>query len=225
MHVIRMTDGADVFERINGGFDYLEVVLPDDTMHLPGHGGRHDDTGTPPVQTLYWMALPMTGTTTTATAINTRTSNMTPSANNKTLVYLKTNGDLYTWDATAKTGAGTKMASSVAKYAVGGDANGPVAYIGADGSVHVSRSTADQAARHRRRRRRRRSARRSRSRPTTRDVYFFQNGDLSPGRREQRRHADARRGAVGRDAGEGCRQGLDPSTCTSSTTRWCSCRT
>ena len=31
MHVIRMTDGTDVYQRINGEFDYLELVLPDDT--------------------------------------------------------------------------------------------------------------------------------------------------------------------------------------------------
>ena len=28
MHVIRMTDGADVFDRLNGGFDYLEWCCP-----------------------------------------------------------------------------------------------------------------------------------------------------------------------------------------------------
>src|SRR5882724_12280205 len=65
MHVIRMSDGADVFDRINGGFDYLEVVLPDDTCVFQDTAGGQS-TGTPPVQTLYWTALPATGTTTTA---------------------------------------------------------------------------------------------------------------------------------------------------------------
>ena len=35
---------------------------------------------------------------------------------NKQLIYLKTNGDLYSWDATTKSGAGTKIASSVVKF-------------------------------------------------------------------------------------------------------------
>ena len=179
MHVIRMTDGADVFDRINGGFDYLEVVLPDDTCIFQDTAGGTNNT-TPGVQTLYWTALPMTGTTTTATAINTRTSNMTP-ANSKTLLYLKTNGDLYSWDAMAKTGAGTKIASSVVKYTVGGDATGPLAYIAADGSVHVqtldgATKMLDTPAS---------SATSFRAplvlAPDNGDVYFFQNGDLVAG--------------------------------------------
>jgi hypothetical protein len=180
MHVIRMTDGADVFDRLNGGFDYLEVVLPDDTCVFQDTAGGQS-TGSPPVQTLYWTALPMTGTTTTATAINTRTSNMTPSGDNKKLLYLKTNGDLYSWDAMAKTGAGTKIASSVVKYVVGGDATGPLAYIAADGSVHVqsldgATKLLDTAAS---------MATSFRAPlvlgPDNADVYFFQNGDLVTG--------------------------------------------
>lgn len=180
MHVIRMTDGADVFDRLNGGFDYLEVVLPDDTCIFQDTAGGTSTT-TPPVQTLYWTALPMTGTTTTATAINTRTANMTPTPDNKALLYLKTNGDLYSWDVTAKSGAGTKIASSVVKYTVGGDATGPVAYIAADGSVHVqsldgATKLLDTPAS---------SATSFRAplvlAPDNADVYFFQNGDLVNG--------------------------------------------
>ena len=136
MHVIRMTDGADVFDRINGGFDYLEIVLPDDTCIYQDTTRAARATASPGVQTLYWTALPMTGTTTTATAINTRTASLTPSGDNKQLLYLKTSGDLYSWDASAKSGAGTKIASSVVKFIVG---DGAVAFIAADGSVHVRR--------------------------------------------------------------------------------------
>lgn len=180
MHVIRMTDGADVFDRLHGGFDYLEVVLPDDTCIFQDTAGGTSTT-MPGVQTLYWTALPMTGTTTMATAINTRTANMTPTPDNKALLYLKTNGDLYSWDATAKSGAGTKIASNVVKYTVGGDATGPLAYIAADGSVHVqsldgATKLLDTAAS---------SATSFRAplvlAPDNADVYFFQNGDLVGG--------------------------------------------
>ena len=180
MHVIRMTDGADVFDRINGGFDYLELVLPDDTCIFQDTAGGTSTT-MPGVQTLYWTALPMSGTTTTATAINTRTANMTPTPDNKALLYLKTNGDLYSWDATAKSGAGTKIASNVVKYTVGGDATGPLAYLAADGSVHVqsldgATKLLDTPAS---------SATSFRAplvlAPDNADVYFFQNGDLVGG--------------------------------------------
>ncbi len=180
MHVIRMSDGADVFDRLNGGFDYLEVVLPDDTCIFQDTAGG-TSPGTPPVQTLYWTALPATGTTTTATAITTRTANMTTSADGKTLIYLKTSGDLYTWDTTAKTGAGTKVASGVTKYAVGGGATGPLAYIAGDGSIHVqtidgATKMLDTPA----------SMATSLNAPLVLapdagDVYFFQNGDLVTG--------------------------------------------
>jgi hypothetical protein len=179
MHVIRMTDGADVFDRLNGAFDYSEIVLPDDTCIFQDTAGGTSNT-MPGVQTLYWTALPMTGTTTMATAINTRTSNMAP-ANSKTLLYLKTNGDLYTWDTAAKSGAGTKVASNVVKYTVGGDTTGPLAYIAADGSVHVqsidgATKLLDTAAS---------SATSFRAplvlAPDNGDVYFFQNGDLING--------------------------------------------
>ena len=210
MHVIRMTDGADVFDRINGGFDYLEVVLPDDTCLFQDTAGGQS-TGSPGVQTLYWTALPMTGTTTTATAINTRTANMTPSGDAKQLLYLKTNGDLYSWDATAKSGAGTKIASSVVKYVVGGDATGPVAYIAADGSVHVqsldgATKMLDTAAS---------SATSFRAPlvlgPDNADVYFFQNGDLVGGGVENNAGTLMRVAVhLGCDAVEDRRHGVDP---------------
>src|SRR6185369_13093199 len=116
----------------------------------------------------------------TATAINTRTANMTP-VNASTLVYLKTNGDLYTWDTAAKTGAGTKVASNVVKYTVGSDTTGPLAFIAADGSVHVQSldgatklldTPASQAT----------SFRAPLVlAPDNGDLYFFQNGDLVGG--------------------------------------------
>jgi hypothetical protein len=178
MHVINMANGNDVYQRLNGGFDYLEVVLPDDTCIFQDTAGGTSTT-TPPVQTLYWISLPMAATT-TAAAINTRTANMTPTADNKTLLYLKSNGDLYAWDLTTKTGAGSKIASAVVKYAVGGDATGPVAFIAADGSVHVqstkgtklldtqpSMATSFRAP--------------IALAPDGADLYFFQNGDLVTG--------------------------------------------
>src|SRR5439155_7261314 len=135
MHVIDTSNGNDVYQRLNGEFDYVEVVLPDDTMIFQDTAGG-TTIGTPPVQTLYWISLPNAAST-SAASITTRTSSLTPTADNKTVVYLRTSGDLYAWDAMSKTGTGTKIASSVAKFTLGGGAKGPVAYIAADRSVHV----------------------------------------------------------------------------------------
>lgn len=178
LHVVDMKTGNDVYQRLNGGFDYIQLVLPDDTLFFQDTAGG-TGTGSPPVQTLYWTPLPPP-TPTTANSINTRTASLTPTADNKTLTYMKTNGDLYTWDVTAHTGAGSKIASNVVKYALGGAANGPVAYIGTDGSIHVQATDGtkllDTAA----------SKATSFNAPIVLapdngDVYFYQNGDVVNG--------------------------------------------
>lgn len=177
-HVIDMKTGNDVYSRPNGSFYYSELVLPDDTCIFQDTAGG-TTTGTPPVQTLYWISLPMAGTATAAT-INTRTSALTPTADNKALIYLKSNGDLYAWDTAAKTGAGNKIASNVVTFTLGGDTTGPVAYTAADGSVHVQTISGtklvDTAAS---------SATSFRApivlAPDAADLYFFQNGDLVAG--------------------------------------------
>jgi hypothetical protein len=133
LHVIDVSKGTDVYQRLNGEFDYIEIMLPDDTLIFQDTVGGMGSPPTNPVQTLYWVALPGT----TAATINTRTSNITPSADNKTLVYQRTNGDLYAWSLTSKSGMGTMIASGSTSFTVGVGANGPVAYVGADKSVHV----------------------------------------------------------------------------------------
>jgi hypothetical protein len=135
MHVIDTTTGTDVYQRLNGEFDYIEMALPDDTLIFQDTAGGTSTTS-PPVQTLYWIALPNAATSTAAT-IATRTAQLLPTADNKQLIYLRTNGDLYAWDTTTKSGAGKLIASGAIKFAVGTSATGPIAYLGADRSVHA----------------------------------------------------------------------------------------
>lgn len=174
LHVIDMRAGTDIYQRPNGGFDYRHLVLPDDTCLFQDTAGGQT-AGSPPVQTLYWISL--ANVATPAAAITTRTSTFTPTADNKTIVYLKTNGDLYTWDAVAKTGAGTKVAAGVVTFTLGVGAAGPIAYIAADGSVHVqsldgATKMLDTPAS---------TATSFRAplvlAPDNADVYFFDNGD------------------------------------------------
>jgi hypothetical protein len=136
LHVIDLRNGMDVYDRPNGEFDYLELVLPDDTLIFQDTAGGQGTGGAPPVQTLYWVSLP-NATAAPAVAINSRTTTLSPTADNKTLVFQRTNADLYAWDLTARSGMGTKIASGVITYALGNGAKGPIAYIGADRSVHV----------------------------------------------------------------------------------------
>jgi hypothetical protein len=130
LHTIDLSSGADVFTRPNGGFDYQEIVLPDDTILFQDTVGG--SAATPPVQTLLFAKL---GANATVSTITSHTSSFQPTADGKTLIILKTSGDLLTWDLTARTGSGNKIASGVARYSVG--AGGSIAYLGADKSVHV----------------------------------------------------------------------------------------
>jgi hypothetical protein len=132
VHVIDVHSGADVYSRPNGSFNYLQVLLPDDTMIF------QDDalgTGRPatPVQTLYWISLPQAKTTQVAT-ISTRTTDLQLTADGKFLVYGRTNGDVFAFDLTSKAAPGTKIASSVDTFVA---ATTKVAYIGMDHSVNV----------------------------------------------------------------------------------------
>ncbi|HWE28204.1 MAG TPA: hypothetical protein VHB97_09390 [Polyangia bacterium] len=179
LHVIDMSNGNDVYDRLNGGFDYQEVVLPDDTMFFQDTAGGTGTT-TPPVQTLYSISLTGVMTTSTASTVTTRTSSFTPTADDKTVVIQKTSGDIYTWNVTAHTLSSAALVTGAAKLTLGGNANGPIAYLGGDGSVHVITTDGmkllDTAA----------SAMTSVNAPIILapdggDVYFFQNGDLSTG--------------------------------------------
>ncbi len=132
LHVIDTGSGMDVYQRPNGGALYTQVVLPNDLMLFQDTAGGTGTSSTP-VQTLYWTMLPGG----TPTPIATKTAAIVPTADNKTVLILGTGGDLSTWDATTRPSAPKALASNVALFTVGGDATGPVAYIGWDHSVHV----------------------------------------------------------------------------------------
>jgi hypothetical protein len=136
LHVVDLHKGADVYSRPNGSYDYFQLVLPDDTMIFQDTANGMSSTS-PPVQTLYWMSLTNVTAGSTATAITTHVSTFQPTIDNKTLIIQKTNGDLQTWDLTKKSGAPTTIATGAAKYTIGYAPNGPIAYLGADRSVHV----------------------------------------------------------------------------------------
>ncbi len=179
LHVIDMSNGNDVYDRLNGGFSYQQLVLPDDTMFFQDTAGG-TSTGNPPVQTLYWIALTGVTSTSMANTVTTRTAAFIPTVDNKTVVIQKTSGDILLWNATAHTLSSTPVATGVAKLTLGGAPNGPIAYLGGDGSVHVITTDGmkllDTPA----------SSATSLNAPIVlapdgADVYFFQNGDLTTG--------------------------------------------
>ena len=135
LHVIDMDSGTDVFQRANGAFDYLELVLPNDVMvfqdAVGGNGGVAGGAG---LQTLFWVDL--TSGSPTATTIDTRTGAYQPTGDNKTIIYQNADTrELFTWDAVAKPATGTKVASGALNFAAG--TSGPIAYVGTDGSMHI----------------------------------------------------------------------------------------
>ena len=118
--------------RDNGAFDYLELVLPDDTMIFADSvGGNDGPSGAPSVETLFWVSLTAGGQ---PTAIDTRTGAMAVSGDNKTLAYQRIDRTVWVWNATTHA-ASTKLADNALNFAIGD--TGPVAYIGTDHSVHV----------------------------------------------------------------------------------------
>jgi hypothetical protein len=133
LHVFDTTTGSDVLQRPNGGEAYAQIVMPDDTLVFQDTAGGTSPTS-PPVQTLYWVQLPNSA----PVPITTRTSFILPTIDNKKVVILKTNGDVFTWDVPSKSLAGSPIATGAVQIAVGADARGPVAWIGADRSVHAT---------------------------------------------------------------------------------------
>ncbi len=135
MHVIDMDTGTDVFQRANGAFDYLELVLPNDVMVFQDAvGGNSGIAGGAGLQTLFWVDL--TSGSPTATPIATRTGAYSPTGDNKTIVYQDADArELYVWDAVGRPATGTKVASNALTFAVAN--SGPIAYLGTDGSIHV----------------------------------------------------------------------------------------
>jgi len=135
LHVIDMDSGTDVFQRSNGAFDYLELVLPNDVMvYQDAVGGNGGIAGGAGLQTLFWVDL--TSASPTATTIATRTGAYTPTGDNKNIVYQDADTrELYVWDAVARPATGTKVASNALTFAVAN--SGPIAYVGTDGSIHV----------------------------------------------------------------------------------------
>lgn len=135
LHVIDMDTGSDVFQRGNGAFDYLELVLPNDVMVFQDAvGGNSGISGGAGLQTLFWVDL--TSGSPTATSIATRTGAYQPTGDNKTIVYQEADArELWVWDAVARPATGTKIASNALTFAVAN--SGPIAYLGTDGSIHV----------------------------------------------------------------------------------------
>ena len=134
LHIVDVHTGMDVLQRTAGGDAYSQLILPDDTLLFQDVVGGTGSPPSTPVQTLFWVKL---GGAAAPAALTTHTAQFLPTIDNKTVVILKTSGDVLTWDATAKTGSGTKIASGAAAIAVGSSPTGPIAYTGADHSVHV----------------------------------------------------------------------------------------
>jgi hypothetical protein len=84
------------------------------------------------VQSLLWVSLvdrAQTG------KIAERTAQFRPTRDGKTLLVLKTNGDLQTWDLAGRSGVPKTLVSGVAVFTQG--ASGQVAWLGVDHSLHV----------------------------------------------------------------------------------------
>jgi hypothetical protein len=134
LHVYETAGGTEVFQRLNGTGIYSRAILPDDTMVFQD---TVNGTGpsAPPLQTLFWVKLG--GSNPTPATLTTRTAQFTTTADNKTLVVLRTNGDIVTWAAGSSGMASAPVVTGAASMTLGSDGNGPIAWVGGDQSLHV----------------------------------------------------------------------------------------
>jgi hypothetical protein len=137
LDVIDLSTGLESYHRGNGAYDYLQQVLNNDTMLFQDTVGGTGGITDPPVQTFFFLPLKGATNSTPPTKINTKVANFYATPDQKTVVYQRTNGDLYAFDMASKSAPGIKIGSASGPVAIGPQPSGPVAYIAGDKSVHV----------------------------------------------------------------------------------------
>jgi hypothetical protein len=139
--VIDVDTGTAVIKRGAGEWADLQFVTGDDTLIFEDTvGGTVTGTNPPtdPLQTLYWQPI---SSTSTAAVITTRASQFTTTGDGGTLIILRTNGDIVAFDLTKHTLGAAPIATGAITFTLGSGSKGPLAYIGADQSVHVIDTT------------------------------------------------------------------------------------
>ncbi len=134
LHVIDVHSGKEVLARTNGGDSYQQLVLPDDTLLFQDTVGGTGSPPTTPVQTLFWVKL---GGAAMPASVTIHTSAFLPTSDASSIVVQKTSGDVFIWNAATQMLSATALVTGTAGLTLGTAPNGPIAYTGADHSVHV----------------------------------------------------------------------------------------
>ena len=118
----------------NGSFNYLELVTSSDVMVFQ-NSTASKTLGTPSLQGLYVLPLASAGAGAPA-RIDTRTVQFQTTADEQRIVYSRFDATVWMYDLRDK--SRVQIAADVVAFPLGGDANGPLVWIGRDLAVHVA---------------------------------------------------------------------------------------
>jgi hypothetical protein len=134
LHVIDVRTATDVYKLPNGSLDFVINTSEDSIVYTNSTGST--TVGTPSVQGLYTANLPqLIAKNAQPTLIQDHVSYSALMDDGVTLLYLRTNGDLFLYDLKAK--FFTQVGTNVISWSTGPARRGPVVWVGGDGSLHV----------------------------------------------------------------------------------------
>ena len=134
--VVEVDTARVVLTLPNGSFDYIEAVTSSDVM-IYQNSKASRQLGVPSQVGLYVLPLASAAGGGQPSLIDTRTVGFTTTGDEHRILYTRFDGSLWLYDLTDH--SRVQLASDVVTFTVGGDANGPLVWIGKDLGVHVTR--------------------------------------------------------------------------------------
>jgi len=119
----------------DGSFNYIENVTSNDIM-IYQNSTASKALGKPSVEGLYVLPLAAAAGGGLPSRIDTHTISFTLTADEQRIIYTRYDASLWMYDLRDK--SRVQLASDVVTFTVGGDANGPLVWIGRDLAVHVA---------------------------------------------------------------------------------------
>jgi hypothetical protein len=137
LHIVDLRTARDVYTLVAGAGDYFpgQVTANDEIVF---HNSTSSTVpGTPSVEGLYVASMPLlVAGQIKPTLIDTHVSLSQLMADGVTVLYQTSSGNLHLYDL--ETHYAAKVASNVSTFSAGPGRRGPIAWVGRDGSLHVT---------------------------------------------------------------------------------------